>query len=67
MDGDRTQTALLRIDAALARLEAAASRPTSSGDGDLTARHERLREAVTAALGQLDGLIAAQGRSGQGT
>jgi hypothetical protein len=57
MDGDRTHRALLRIDAALARLEAAAQQPAPSGDGDLAARHARLRGVVTEVLGRLDTLI----------
>lgn len=56
MDGDRTQRALLRIDKALTRLEAAAERPADN-ERDLAARHARLRGAVTDALGQLDMLI----------
>ena len=63
MEGSSPESALARIDAAIARLEAVASRaPAASGhaDGDLAARHQALRTAVTQALGQLDGLIAGQ-------
>jgi hypothetical protein len=60
MDGDRTHRALLRIDIALARLESAAQQPARSGDGDLAARHARLRGALTEVLGRLDNLISEQ-------
>jgi hypothetical protein len=63
MEGTSPESALARIDAALARLEAVASRPATaseSTDGDLAARHQRLRAAVSRSLSQLDGLIAGQ-------
>ena len=66
MDGDRTHRALLRIDSALARLEAVAleppepSAPEPATDADLVARHERLRAAVVETLGRIDTLIASQ-------
>ena len=63
MEGRTPETSLARIEAAIARLEAVASRPPAPhghSDGDLPARHEALRTAVTEALGQLDGLIARQ-------
>lgn len=59
MEEDRTDRALSRIEAALTRLEVAAARP-AAGTGDLEARHDRLRHAVTEALGQLDALIGQQ-------
>ena len=59
MQGDDVHNAMTRIDAALARIEAAAPRP-SPADGDLAARHERLRSAASQALRQLDALIAEQ-------
>ena len=61
MEGSSPESALARIDVAIARLEAVAARlSATSGDasGDLAARHQVLRSAVTQALGQLDGLIA---------
>jgi predicted component of type VI protein secretion system len=61
MEGSSPESALARIDAAIARLEAVAARPpAAAGDsGDnLAARHQALRDAVSQALGQLDGLIA---------
>ena len=63
MDGASHESALARIDAALARLEAIASRPAAASgtaDGELAARHDRLRAAVSQSLRQLDGLIAGQ-------
>lgn len=66
MNGDRTSRALARIDAALARIEAA-PRPTGPAPGGedmarLQARHDRLRAAVQDSLDQLDQLIeGAQG------
>ncbi|MEQ1540976.1 MAG: hypothetical protein HOO94_04015 [Novosphingobium sp.] len=66
MDGDRTARAKARIEAALARIEAAAqtagSNSGSDGLGQLQARHDRLRAAVQDSLAQLDQLIeGAQG------
>ena len=63
MAGDRSERALQRIDAALARIERAAQRrpPPSSapaGDPELAHRHARLRDAVGQSLRQLDALIA---------
>lgn len=61
MDGDRTQRALLRIDKALTRIEAAAAAKPAEGTedhADLVARHARLRGVVTEAIDQLDLLIA---------
>ena len=63
MEGSSSETALARIEAAIARIEAAAAReqtPVAQAEGDLPARHEALRAAVSQALGQLDGLIARQ-------
>jgi hypothetical protein len=61
MNGDRSEIALARIEAALARLDSAARRPQPSGDGNDTAqlhrKHEQLRAAVTQSLRQLDALI----------
>lgn len=62
MDGDRTTQALTRIDAALARIEAAARDRASQGQAAeelarLRTRHSRLRNAVSDGLQQLDLLI----------
>ena len=65
MEGSSPETALARIDAAIARLEAAASTGTAApgmSDSILAVRHQALRTAVSHALGQLDGLIAGQDR-----
>jgi hypothetical protein len=62
MEGERTSRAMARIDTALARIEAAALRPTSAADpaefDNLKRRHDRLRAAVQDGLEQLDALIA---------
>ena len=50
------EKALGRIEAALTRIENAASRAPKT-DEDLAARHERLRTAVTQSLQQLDSLL----------
>lgn len=61
MERDRTSLAVERIDAALARIEAAARRPRGGGSAaelaTLRARHERLCAAVQDGLDQLDELI----------
>ena len=57
MAENATDSALARIEAALSRIEAASNRPPAA-DGELAARHERLRSAVSHSLGQLDALIA---------
>ena len=65
MEGSSPESALARIEAAIARLEAVASGapPASShGESELAARHKALRTAVSQALGQLDGLITGQGK-----
>lgn len=61
MEGGEIEQAFARIERALARIDAAAARPPQ-GDGELAARHERLKLATAQALRQLDGLIAEQGR-----
>lgn len=66
MDGERSAQALTRIEAALARIEAAARAPRPAGtEAELAAlqgRHARLKAAVTESLEQLDALIeGAQG------
>jgi hypothetical protein len=67
MSGERSSRALARIDAALARIEAAsrhgATSVASSDElADLRARHENLRAAVSDSLAELDQLIeGAQG------
>lgn len=57
MEQVRTENALTRIEAALARISDAAKRP-GSPDAALAARHAALQHKVTAALADLDQLIA---------
>ncbi|MEJ5976358.1 hypothetical protein WG901_06910 [Novosphingobium sp. PS1R-30] len=59
MEGASIEKALGRIEAALSRIERAASLPPKA-DHELATRHERLREAVTLSLHQLDTLLAGQ-------
>ena len=59
MEGASIEKALERIEAALTRVEHAASREPMA-DHELAARHERLRTAVTQSLQQLDTLLAGQ-------
>lgn len=59
MDGGKSEAALSRIEAALARIEAVVRHRHVAG-ADLEERHERLRDAVTRSLRQLDELIEAQ-------
>jgi len=58
---DRSNRALARIEAALARIEtaakAAAERPAEADMQRLQKRHDTLRAAVQESLGQLDLLI----------
>lgn len=65
MDGERCDRAIARIEAAVARISAAAKGPqTGAHVGDpatLEARHRQLREAVTRSVAQLDNLIAGAG------
>jgi hypothetical protein len=64
MEGDRTDRALARIEAALTRIEGAARAPrTADGSeiAELQDRHDRLRAAVTHSLGELDALIEEAG------
>jgi hypothetical protein len=56
MNANRISTALARIEAASARIEATARAPRA-GDADLQARHDRLRSDAGAALADLDRLI----------
>jgi len=55
MERDRISEALARIDAATARIDAVSRAPRA--DGELQARHDRLREETSAALAELDRLI----------
>jgi hypothetical protein len=57
MEGASIDKALGRIEAALTRIENAASR-TEMQDQDLAERHDRLRAAVTQSLQQLDTLLS---------
>ncbi|MEZ5737190.1 MAG: hypothetical protein R3E09_15565 [Novosphingobium sp.] len=59
MDGASLEKTLGRIEEALARIERTAFRPAAA-DEELQARHERLRNAVTQSLSQLDELLAGQ-------
>ena len=59
MEGASIEKALGRIEAALTRIENAASHATGP-DGELAAKHERLRSAVTQSLQQLDSLLGRQ-------
>lgn len=57
------RTALNRIEAALARIEAIARRPaTPSGDGD--SRYQAMRQRTQAALASLETVIAQVGPGG---
>jgi len=59
MSGGPIETALVRIEAALDRIEGAAA-TLPADDGALRERHERLRQAVGQSLRQLDTLLAGQ-------
>lgn len=62
MSGAQTDETLVRLDAAISRIEAALDRPASPPptevDPALVTRHENLRRAVAESLRELDGLIA---------
>lgn len=64
MAGDRTEAAVQRIEAALARIAQAAELPRAPPAPEMSAsvaalvdKHERLRETVTQAIGELDALL----------
>lgn len=57
MTGERTETALARIDAALARIQNATPR-LSERTGELARKHDHLKAAVAQTLHDLDLLIA---------
>ena len=66
MADERALEALRRVERALARIEAVASRPASAQDSAPSEEFERLREAhdslrrrVAGAIGQIDRLIEA--------
>jgi hypothetical protein len=59
MEGASIEKALERIEAALTRIENAASSVSIPND-ELAERHARLRAAVAQSLQQLDGLLAGQ-------
>ena len=59
MEREQTLRAIARIEAALARLEAASEKPATAPDSTLLARHEALRQTVSATLSELDTLIGA--------
>ena len=62
MSGAQTDQTLVRLDAAISRIEAALDRPLpappAQADPALADRHEKLRRAVAESLRELDGLIA---------
>ncbi|MGN6497802.1 MAG: hypothetical protein ACTHK5_10755 [Tsuneonella sp.] len=64
MTGDRTEAAVRRIEAALARIADAAEtlRPAPPSVSALVVRHENLREIVGNSLKELDELIAELGK-----
>lgn len=64
MTGERTETALARIDAAVARINAASAR-VADRTGQLARKHDHLRSAVAQTLHELDLLIAQQEGTGQ--
>ena len=57
MEGLSSDAAFARINAALDRIEAAASAARPVGDEALAARHEHLRAAVADSLRAMDQLI----------
>lgn len=59
MNGERIERAVQRIEAALGRIAAAADdyRPAPPSVSGLVDEHERLREATSGALKEIDGLI----------
>ncbi len=63
MDDDRISKAVGRIEQALALIETQAAltgsgaRAAAGGDAELSARHEALRDSVSASLAELDSLI----------
>jgi hypothetical protein len=59
MDQGSLDKTLARIEAALKRIENAAARQDEAA-GELRARHEGLKAAVSKSLSQLDELIAGQ-------
>ena len=62
MSGAQTDQTLVRLDAAISRIEAALDRPLPAPptevDPALVTRHEDLRRAVAESLRELDGLIS---------
>lgn len=69
MANPRAFAAMRRLEQALARVEAAASRPAPAVDGGyqemerLRSAHEQLRSRVNGAIGQIDELL----QTGQGS
>lgn len=61
MDEERISKAMARIDAALARIEQSAAKGAraDASAAQLVARHEKLRESVSASLAELDQVIGA--------
>ena len=70
MPDQRALDAIARIERALARIEAASSRPRPAAAPDSSAElervrdaHQRLRSRVEGAIGQLDRLLETEGRA----
>ncbi len=70
MADQRALDAIARIERALARIEAASSRPRPAAAPDSSAElervrdaHQRLRSRVEGAIGQLDRLLETEGQS----
>ncbi|MDG2002983.1 MAG: hypothetical protein P8J20_06575 [Novosphingobium sp.] len=61
MDASSISEALERIEVALERIENAAGQRDSES-GEIRARHEKLKAAVSQSLGQLDKLIEGQSK-----
>ena len=57
MGDEKALAAVGRIERALARIEAAASRPSPASDGALREAHEALRGKVETAIRQIDQLL----------
>lgn len=64
MGDEKAQAAIMRIERALARIEAAAGRLPPASDGDearqLREEHQALRGRVAEAISQIDQLLAAR-------
>ena len=62
MNGGSIEQELARIDAALARVETLArAHPANATPGDMLARHEALKLAVSRTIAEIDALIGDEG------